>query len=363
MTQETLDQEGIKTAADLTRIVPSLNTVANPGGGQQTFSIRGIVGSTGAATTSVYLDDVNLTKRANGGVAQNNGVLIPILYDLARVEVLKGPQGTLFGGSSEGGTIRFITPTPSLTDYSGMARGEFSTMGSRSAPATKPAAQSAAPSFLTSSPFGSASSSRSTAAGSTSTAPTPVDLIRKMSIPTSTGPVTPPCCGRSPIIPARWFPPITSKTSRRRTRHLDRYLRRRRARRRRGRRSPHRGGVSPTIPAPRLWRSRTEHQRRPSFRLMWRAQVPPPYPAPCYFRPGVTYGPFPRDRTSLSPPVSSTSSRRPLPVRHRQCDAELRPATMNVKLISSYLKTRAIATPPAARSSARRPPAPGNSRP
>jgi iron complex outermembrane recepter protein len=134
VTQETLDQEGIKTAADLTRIVPSLNAVANPGGGQETFSIRGIVGSTGAATTSVYLDDVNLTKRANGGVAQNNGVLIPILYDLARVEVLKGPQGTLFGGSSEGGTIRFITPAPSLTDYSGTGRAEFSTMGSRSAP-------------------------------------------------------------------------------------------------------------------------------------------------------------------------------------------------------------------------------------
>ena len=134
VTQESLDQQGIKTAADLARIVPSLNTVANPGGGQQTFSIRGIVGSTGAATTSVYLDDVNLTKRANGGVAQNNGVLTPILYDLARVEVLKGPQGTLFGGSSEGGTVRFITPTPSLTDFSGMGRGEYSTMGSRSAP-------------------------------------------------------------------------------------------------------------------------------------------------------------------------------------------------------------------------------------
>src|SRR4029077_4659585 len=42
VTQETLDEQGIKTAADLTRIVPSLNTVANPGGGQQTLSIRGI---------------------------------------------------------------------------------------------------------------------------------------------------------------------------------------------------------------------------------------------------------------------------------------------------------------------------------
>ena len=134
VTQETLDQQGIKTAADLTRIVPSLNTVANPGGGQQTLSIRGIVGATGAATTSVYLDDVNLTKRANGGVAQNNGVVTPILYDLARVEVLKGPQGTLYGGSSEGGTVRFITPTPSLSEFSGAGRAEFSTVGSRGTP-------------------------------------------------------------------------------------------------------------------------------------------------------------------------------------------------------------------------------------
>ena len=114
------------------RAVPGLATVANPGGAQQTFSIRGIVGGTGAATTSVYLDDTNLTKRANGGVAQNNGVIAPLLYDLERVEVLKGPQGTLFGGSSEGGTVRYITPLPSLTEYSGSARAEVIDMGSRS---------------------------------------------------------------------------------------------------------------------------------------------------------------------------------------------------------------------------------------
>ncbi len=132
VTQDNLDRQGIKSSADLVRAVPGLNTVGNPGGSQQTFSIRGIVGGAGAATTSVYLDDTNLTKRSNSGVNQNNGVITPLLYDLARVEVLKGPQGTLFGGSSEGGTVRFITPLPSLTDYSGTARAELSTMGSRS---------------------------------------------------------------------------------------------------------------------------------------------------------------------------------------------------------------------------------------
>jgi len=131
VTQDLIDEQGVKTAGDLTRIVPGLNVVGNPGGSQQTFSIRGIVGTTGAATTSVYLDDTNLTKRANGGVAQNNGVVLPLLYDLERVEVLKGPQGTLFGGSSQGGTVRYITPSPSLTDASGSARAEVSTIGSR----------------------------------------------------------------------------------------------------------------------------------------------------------------------------------------------------------------------------------------
>ena len=129
--QDDLDEQGIKSAADLVRSIPGLNTSANPGGAQQTFSVRGIVAATGAATTSVYLDETNLTKRNNGGVSQNNGVVIPLLYDLDRVEVLKGPQGTLFGGSSQGGTVRFITPRPDLNDFSARLRAEASTMGER----------------------------------------------------------------------------------------------------------------------------------------------------------------------------------------------------------------------------------------
>ncbi|MBK7117491.1 MAG: TonB-dependent receptor [Proteobacteria bacterium] len=123
VTQESLDQIGIKSASDLTQIVPAL-TLVNQTAGVGTFAIRGIVATTGAATTGVYLDDTALTKRNNPGVSQNNGAPLPLLFDLQRVEVLKGPQGTLYGGSSQGGTIRFITPTPSLTDYSGMMRAE-----------------------------------------------------------------------------------------------------------------------------------------------------------------------------------------------------------------------------------------------
>jgi outer membrane receptor protein involved in Fe transport len=124
VTQQTLDQQGLKQATDLVRTVPGLTTtnVAQPG--LATFAIRGIVANVGAATTGVYLDDTSLTRRNNAGVSQNPGAAQPVLFDLDRVEVLKGPQGTLYGGSSEGGTIRFITPTPSLTTFSGSARAE-----------------------------------------------------------------------------------------------------------------------------------------------------------------------------------------------------------------------------------------------
>jgi outer membrane receptor protein involved in Fe transport len=48
----------------------------------------------------------------------------PAVFDLARVEVLRGPQGTLFGAGSEGGTVRFITTQPSLTDTKVYGRAE-----------------------------------------------------------------------------------------------------------------------------------------------------------------------------------------------------------------------------------------------
>ena len=117
VTQQTIDQQGLKQATDLVRTVPGLTLAAGAPAqtGLATFAIRGIVASVGAATTGVYLDDTSLTRRNNAGVNQNPGAAQPVLYDLARVEVLKGPQGTLYGGSSEGGTVRYITPLPSLT--------------------------------------------------------------------------------------------------------------------------------------------------------------------------------------------------------------------------------------------------------
>ena len=130
VTQKTIEAQGIKTVDDLARTVPGMTFRKTGGDGNPVVTIRGIGGNgatVGSQTTGVYLDDSALQRRMINGLQTGNGSPFPQLFDLDRVEVLRGPQGTLYGGSSEGGTVRFITPTPSLTTYSGQARGEVST--------------------------------------------------------------------------------------------------------------------------------------------------------------------------------------------------------------------------------------------
>ena len=130
-TQRTLDQTGVKSLADLVGAAPALTLNAQGSPSVANVAIRGISDNgLGSATTGFYLDDTPLQKRNAGGSFQANGTPLPPLFDLERVEVLRGPQGTLFGGSSEGGTIRYITPQPSLTKYSVYAKGDvFGTKG------------------------------------------------------------------------------------------------------------------------------------------------------------------------------------------------------------------------------------------
>ncbi len=128
-TQEALDQQGIKTIDDLEGLVPGLRITGSEASGNRTVTIRGIrQQSATAATTGFYLDETPLAKRAAGGFGSQNGTPVPPLFDLQRVEVLRGPQGTLFGGGSEGGTIRYIQAAPGLTEYSSYGRAQFMTM-------------------------------------------------------------------------------------------------------------------------------------------------------------------------------------------------------------------------------------------
>jgi iron complex outermembrane receptor protein len=117
---EALEQRGIKDLNDIARATPSLNITSNNGLGYSNVSIRGIASATGAATTGVYIDDTPIQQR-NDSLGPP---LAPQVFDLERVEVLRGPQGTLYGAGAEGGAIRFITPGPSFDKASLRVRGE-----------------------------------------------------------------------------------------------------------------------------------------------------------------------------------------------------------------------------------------------
>jgi iron complex outermembrane recepter protein len=120
LTQEGLDDRGIKDFSEIARFTPGVNFDTS---GTNNISIRGISGTGGAGTTGIYLDDTPIQMRA---LAFSPDEALPKSFDIDRVEVLRGPQGTLFGAGSEGGTVRYITTQPSLTKTTVYARSEVS---------------------------------------------------------------------------------------------------------------------------------------------------------------------------------------------------------------------------------------------
>jgi iron complex outermembrane receptor protein len=119
ITGKEIESRGLTDFAALAQTVPGIS-MKSSGAGQTEFEMRGMTSSGGnSATVGFYLDDTPMSAPAN---AQNGKVVIdPNLYDLNRVEVLRGPQGTLYGSGSMGGTIKVITnqPDPAAFDVSG----------------------------------------------------------------------------------------------------------------------------------------------------------------------------------------------------------------------------------------------------
>jgi iron complex outermembrane recepter protein len=107
--QATLEAKGATEFTDYARSVPSLSFV-DSGPAFKTYVIRGINATgTGVATVGQYVDDILIT----GDLRQPD----LRLFDIARVEVLRGPQGTLYGSGSLSGTIRTITNQPDPTAF------------------------------------------------------------------------------------------------------------------------------------------------------------------------------------------------------------------------------------------------------
>jgi iron complex outermembrane receptor protein len=115
-----LAAEGITTVEDMSREVPGLS-MRSAGPGQTEYEARGLASNGGAApTVGFYLDEVPLSPPA---LAQVGKVVIdPDLYDISRIELLRGPQGTLYGSGSMGGTIKVVTNEPKLGAYEGSAQ-------------------------------------------------------------------------------------------------------------------------------------------------------------------------------------------------------------------------------------------------
>jgi outer membrane receptor protein involved in Fe transport len=115
ITAETLKAQQMSTVEDITRNIPNVSFTTQAGPGLGTVEIRGVSSQAGSATVSVYLDDVSLTTRN----LYSQGTGEPRFFDLQDVEVLRGPQGTLYGASSLGGTIKFISKQPDLKQFGG----------------------------------------------------------------------------------------------------------------------------------------------------------------------------------------------------------------------------------------------------
>ena len=103
-----LAKSGAATLDEVMAAVPGVEI--NGPSGNKTIVIRGLAAQTGTALVGLYLDEILLPSASAPGVNQSD---LP-LFDVERVEVLRGPQGTLYGAGSMGGTVRYITTPPDL---------------------------------------------------------------------------------------------------------------------------------------------------------------------------------------------------------------------------------------------------------
>ena len=118
VTAEDFDKRGARRLQDLQFSIPGLNIVETSPGSER-LQIRGISQQAGLPTVATYIDEMNMNpNNVTSGLDIRS-------VDLERVEVLKGPQPTLYGEGSMGGTIRYITANPDLDNVVGRGSAEF----------------------------------------------------------------------------------------------------------------------------------------------------------------------------------------------------------------------------------------------
>ncbi len=114
---EALQEQGAASLVDYAGFVPGMNVSNSGTPGQTTITLRGVAPLNNGQTVGIYLDDAPVGSSA---IYNRAGVftidLMP--YDLQRIEVLKGPQGTLYGASSIGGLVKYVTVQPDTNRFS-----------------------------------------------------------------------------------------------------------------------------------------------------------------------------------------------------------------------------------------------------
>lgn len=124
---EDLQSQSADTLEDYVARVPGLSLNAR-GLGQQQLAIRGVTTGAGfASTVATYIDEAPVGASNGDGVG---GLVTPEIdsIDLSRVEVLRGPQGTLYGASNIGGLLKYVTVAPNLSRVEASAAVEGSTV-------------------------------------------------------------------------------------------------------------------------------------------------------------------------------------------------------------------------------------------
>ncbi len=125
--QEALAKRNIVSTAELGTYAPSLSINQQFGPEKASFAIRGFFQTYHTApTVGVYFADV-IAPRANGPTTSGNGAGVGSMFDLQNVQVLKGPQGTLFGRNTTGGAILLVPqkPTDRLEGYGEGSVGNY----------------------------------------------------------------------------------------------------------------------------------------------------------------------------------------------------------------------------------------------
>ncbi len=123
--QQELDDRNITNAQDLANYTPSLSVTTSFGAENSTFAIRGFVQETGTGpSVGVYFADVVAPRGASQGFPAGDGAGPGAFFDLQNVQVLKGPQGTLFGRNTTGGAILLVPQKPKDA-FEGYVEGSY----------------------------------------------------------------------------------------------------------------------------------------------------------------------------------------------------------------------------------------------